>query len=293
MREQFIQKRFRESSQRQIDQANEIIEEYESNDIQLTLRQLYYQFVARDLLANTQNNYKNLGEIISAARLAGLVDWSAIEDLGRVPSVPQWDENMETFIDSMKDIARAYRLDPWETQQHYVEIHVEKQALSSVLGPIADEYGIPFSMNKGYSSQTAFRDASKRFIRATNNGKTCVCLYAGDHDPSGLDMDRDFTDRMSTFGAEVKLRRIALTRAQIRQYRCPPNPAKENDARAVAYIAEHGAQSWEVDALDPLVLRRIAVKEITALIQPKPWAAVAARQERERETITAALENIV
>lgn len=292
MREQFIEKRFRHSSQVQIDQANTIIDEYETNGIQLTLRQLYYQFVARDLLANTQNNYKNLGEIISAARLAGLVDWSAIEDLGRVPAVPQWDDDMESFIDSMKDMARAYRLNPWEDQKYYVEIHVEKQALSSVLGPVANEYGIPFSMNKGYASQTSFRDASKRFIRATDAGKTCVTLYAGDHDPSGLDMDRDFADRMHVFGAEVELKRIALTRPQIRQYRCPPNPAKENDARAAGYIAEHGAQSWEVDALDPLVLRRIAVKEIKALIQPKPWATVAARQERERETITAALENI-
>ncbi len=292
MREAFIAKRFRPSSQRQIDQANAIIDEYDANGIQLTLRQLYYQFVARDLLANTQANYKNLGEVISSARLAGLVDWSAIEDLGRVPSVHSWDENMETFIDSMKDMARAYALNPWDGQRHYVEIHVEKQALSSVLGPVADDYGLTFSMNKGYASQTSFRDASKRFIRATNAGKECICLYAGDHDPSGLDMDRDFADRMQVFGAEVELRRIALTRAQIRQYRCPPNPAKENDARAAAYIEAHGAQSWEVDALDPLVLRRIAVKEIKALIQPKPWALVAARQERERETITAALENI-
>lgn len=292
MKEQFIEKRFRPSSQRQIDQANEIIAEYEANDIQLTLRQLYYQFVSRDLLANTQNNYKALGEVVSSARLAGLIDWNAIEDLGRVPSVPTWDDNMETFIDSMKDMARAYALNPWEDQRHYVEIHVEKQALSSVLGPVADEYGVPFSMNKGYSSQTAFRDASKRFIAATRAGKSCVCLYAGDHDPSGLDMDRDFATRMGIFGAEVELRRIALTRAQIRQYRCPPNPAKENDARAAGYIQEHGRQSWEVDALDPLVLRRIAVKEIKALIQPKPWAAVAARQERERQIITEALENI-
>lgn len=292
MREAFVQTRFGDARTALIAQANEIIDQYDADGIQLTLRQLYYQFVGRNWLANTEANYKNLGDVISAARLAGCVDWSAIEDLGRVPVLPYSHEGLTSFINQMRDMASAYTLDRWRGQKHYVELHVEKQALSSVLGPVADEWAIGFSMNKGYASQTSFYDASKRFIEQAEDGKECVCLYAGDHDPSGLDMIRDFRDRMETFGADVLVKPIALTRAQIRQYRCPPNPARMTDARAAGYVAEHGRQSWEIDALDPKVLRKIAHAAIRALADEEMMAEVLGRQAEERLVIADALEEI-
>lgn len=44
-----------------LNQANEIIEDYQARGFGLTLRQLYYQLVARDLLANKQEAYDRLG----------------------------------------------------------------------------------------------------------------------------------------------------------------------------------------------------------------------------------------
>lgn len=292
MIEQFKTPKFRPASLKLIEQANEIITQYEADGIQLTLRQLYYQFVSRNWLANNDRNYKNLGHILSEARLAGLVDWEAIDDLGRVPSIPSPDRDLKSFLEQMKEYAGAYTLDHWEGQANYVELHVEKQALSSVLGPIAEKWGIGFSMNRGYSSQTAFYDASKRFIEADGDGKNAVCLYVGDHDPSGRDMVRDFGARMRTFGADVEIVPVALSMAQIRQYRCPPNPAKTTDARSAAYIQEFGNESWEVDALDPKVLRKIVEKAITALLDQNIMKAVLEREQVERERIAEALEAI-
>lgn len=293
MFEKFIDKKFGPERRAQIDRANEIIEQYKEDGIQLTLRQLYYQFVSRNWLANTEASYKNLGDVISDARLAGLINWSAISDLGRTPSLPGNDGSKWEFLNRLSGYATVFALDRWRGQRHYVELHVEKQALSSVLGPVADDWMIGFSMNKGYASQTAFYDASKRFIEAENSdNKECVCLYVGDHDPSGLDMIRDFRDRMEVFGANVEVIPIALTRAQVRQYGCPPNPAKMTDARADAYVAEHGRQSWEVDALDPKVLRTIVNKAIATLVDKKMMDAVLEQQAEDRIEIAAALEAI-
>jgi hypothetical protein len=58
MRERFISKEFQQKTLDLIDQANAIIEEYVGQGFVLTLRQLYYQFVARALIENKQSEYK-------------------------------------------------------------------------------------------------------------------------------------------------------------------------------------------------------------------------------------------
>ena len=83
MREQFINKRFRQSSLVIVMQALKIIEEWQEKGFVLNLRQLYYQFVARGHIENSVKSYKKLGVIVSDARLAGVMDWDSIEDLTR------------------------------------------------------------------------------------------------------------------------------------------------------------------------------------------------------------------
>lgn len=293
MKEAFKEVRFRESSRTVIDQANEIIAAYETDGIQLTLRQLYYQFVSRNWLPNTERSYKNLSATISDGRLAGLIDWSAIDDLGRTPSIPGFYDTRADFVNMLKRSAKSgYVLDHWKGQSYYVELWVEKQALSSVLHPIASQFQIGFMMNKGYSSQTAMYDSSKRFIDQTRDGKQAVILYAGDHDPSGEDMVRDIDDRLRMFGAEVVVEKIALTKAQIVQFRCPPNPAKFSDPRATEYIAKHGRQSWEVDALDPKEMRKIAQRAIRKFLDPGPYNAQIEREQKETAELTRKLSKL-
>lgn len=280
MKEQFRTKKFSNENLARLEQITEVIESYQSQGIQLTLRQLYYQLVAADLITNSLKEYSKLSNLLTDARYAGLVDWESIEDRIRKPSLPQ------TFEDA-KELLRAavhsYKLDLWEDQDNYVELYTEKDALSSILAPIANKYRIPFSVNRGYSSASSMYDAAQRFKE--HHDKQCVLLYLGDHDPSGLDMVRDIGARLFEFGAEVNVHHIALTFEQIKQYEPPPNPAKFSDPRAKAYVAEHGRTSWEVDALKPQVMIKLVSKSIEEYIDEDKKDAVLKREKMETEAI--------
>lgn len=243
-----------------------VVEDYQAQGYTLTLRQLYYQLVARDLIPNSDASYKRIGKILTEARYGGLVDWSAIEDRVRVPQIPY---SADDIPDAMADIVNAFRLPRQRGQDTYVEVWVEKDALSAVLSRVTRKYHINLMVNRGYSSASAMYAAYNRFDRALDNGASnAVILYLGDHDPSGLDMIRDIDDRMSEmldrsgYAHDIEVKPIALTMEQIKQYNPPPNPAKLSDSRAQDYIAKHGAQSWELDALPPEVLNELLTTSI-------------------------------
>lgn len=245
-------------SRETLEKANEIINHFEALGFDLTLRQLYYQFVARDLIPNTERSYKNLGNLINKGRLAGLIDWNSIVDRTReVRAMNHW-TSPDQIIQSSAD---QYRIDKWFDQSNYVEVWVEKDALIGVIEPICQKLDIDCFSCRGFTSQSAVWRASNRFTARLNhlNREKVIVLYLGDHDPSGLDMDRDLQERFWLFEDpkltnRVKLRRIALSMDQIQLYSPPPNPTKLTDSRASKYISAHGDSSWELDALDPTVI---------------------------------------
>jgi len=113
---------------------------------------------------------------------------------------------------------------------------------------------VPYFACKGYVSASELWRAARRF-KVRYRGQRVVVVHLGDHDPSGLDMTRDIFDRQDLFGGRAKVNRIALNFDQVEQYGPPPNPAKVTDSRAAGYIAEYGRSSWELDALEPRVMR--------------------------------------
>ncbi len=115
---------------------------------------------------------------------------------------------MHHFINN---VVPQYSSDRWAGQEYYVEVWVEKDALSGVLNPISRKYHVHLVVNKGYSSASAMYDAKDRFIEAMNDGKKCVILYFGDLDPSGEDMVRDINNRLTIMGAEITVKKLALT----------------------------------------------------------------------------------
>ena len=288
MFEAFKEDKFYGKSKVLITRANRIIEKYQGMGHRMTVRQLYYRFVAGaegQPIENTIKSYKRFAHTISEARLCGLIDWDAIEDRGRIPK-GYGNGGMRTpqeFMESLKDAWKGFRKNPWPNQPHYIELWVEKQALEGQLSQIAAEHWINFCSNKGYSSQTAMYDASKRFIARANDGKICTLLYCGDHDPSGEDMVRDISERLRMFGAQLKVQKVALNMAQIETYELPPNPAKHSDPRAPGYVAEHGNESWELDALEPDALHDIVTKAIEKFEDKEEIARVAAQEEKERK----------
>jgi len=277
----YRERSFKPDSLARIETANEIVDDYLGQGLRLTLRQLYYQFVAHHGLPNTEKSYKGLASLISDARLAGLIDWDAIEDRGRQPDVPSDWSGVPSLVESA---LRAYRLPRWEGQDNYVELWVEKQALAGVLEPLAREFHVTLMVNKGYSSQSAMHESAERFItNGQDQDRSPVLLYLGDHDPSGEDMVRDIADRLGMFGVEgLDVQKLALTMPQIRQYNPPPNPAKITDSRAAAYIERHGTSSWEVDALDPSQLARLIRTAFSSLIDQERMDAVKAREESDK-----------
>jgi len=110
---------FRDNTVALIGQAEEIITEYMAEGYELTLRQLYYQFVARGIIANKDSEYKRLGSIVNDARLAGLLDWKAIVDRTRKIQInSHWEEPSEII----QAAANSYALDTRQTQPVYVEV---------------------------------------------------------------------------------------------------------------------------------------------------------------------------
>lgn len=285
-REQFIEKRFNESSVVLINQAEIIITEYQADGYVLTLRQLYYQFVSRGWLPNTLKNYKRLGSVISDARLAGLLDWDAIEDRVRsLETISHW----SSCTSILEATAEQFKYDPWDNQEHRMEVWVEKDALAGVIERACAKRRVPFFACRGYTSQSSQYTASKRFVRYLSDDQHVTIIHLGDHDPSGIDMTRDNTDRLETFlkpyGGDITFKRIALNTNQVRQYNPPPNPVKLTDSRSPQYKKDFGDESWELDALDPKVIVRLVDREIEKLVDEELWEDALEREGRAKKKL--------
>lgn len=278
----YVPKSFRSDTQTRINQANEIIAEYQAQGFTLTLRQLYYQFVSRDLIPNTVQSYKSLGDVVNDGRLAGLIDWDAIEDRTRnLRSSPHWS--------SPRSIVRAcadqFAVDLWDTQENYVECWIEKDALVGVIEGICNELDVPYFACRGYTSQSEMWGAAQRLIEREQRGKKTTIIHLGDHDPSGIDMTRDIQDRLKLFGSTAVIHRIALVFDQIEQYNPPPNPAKTTDARYQSYADRFGEESWELDALEPRVIVDLIREAVTAQIDQDAWQEALAQQQTGRDQL--------
>lgn len=278
---EYVPRTFAPASEALIDQANVIITQYQAQGFSLTLRQLYYQFVARGWIANRMTEYKRLGSIINDARLAGLIDWEAIEDRTRWLRSTDMDHgDPDTWLGQ---VYQGFKKARWDDQPVAVEVWVEKDALVGVIEAACDPLYVPYFACRGYASQSELWAAGRRLAGHDADGKQVVIIHLGDHDPSGIDMTRDIEDRLNLFmqyeGAQPpEIRRIALNYSQVQQYSPPPNPAKLTDSRAESYIGRFGGDSWELDALDPAVLVALITSEIEPLIDRKLWRAVEARE---------------
>jgi hypothetical protein len=291
MKKAYITRRFKPESARLIELANRIIAEYEAQGYELTLRQLYYQLVARDVIPNNERSYKNLGSLINDARLAGLVDWMAIEDRTRnVRSNPHW-ERPRDIIDAA---VSQYRIDKWENQAHRIEVWVEKDALVGVIARICGELDLAYFSCRGYTSASELWRAGRRLRDYARNGQIPIVIHLGDHDPSGIDMTRDITERLELFAeTPIEIHRIALNWDQIDLYQPPPNPAKLTDSRANGYIAKHGLESWELDALRPEVLAGLIRDEVFSFRNVERWQEMVDREEVERESLRSAAAGLM
>lgn len=290
-REQFIEVNFQAKSERLIRQALTIIEEMAKDGYVLTLRQLYYQFVARGWLENRQQNYDRLGKIIDKARKAGIIDWNAIEDRTRyLRSVPTF-RDVPTFVRRTVDY---YAEDLWRDQDAYCEVWIEKDALLGVVERPCLELRVPYFACRGYPSSSELYEAGRRLTRKVDEGKAVFVFYLGDHDPDGIHMGYSNAEWIDTYSryAGIDLVRVALNLDQVEEYSPPPNPAKETSARYGDYALNYGNEAWELDALAPAVIDKIIREYVEHLIEWDKWDINVERERVNRELYRKFGENI-
>lgn len=279
----YVEKNFRKDSLSLINKINCLINDYKEQGYSLTLRQVYYQLVARDIIPNNERSYKNLGNLISDARLAGLIDWYSIEDRTRnLRGNTHWDSASEIIEATVS----SYHKDHWEGQDNYVEVWVEKDALIGIVGQISRELDVNHFSCRGYVSQSEMWSAARRLKMHSDNGQHIVLLHLGDHDPSGKDMSRDIVERFDLFGvADVEFHRLALNIDQIEEFNPPPNPTKLSDSRALGYIEEFGYQCWELDALEPQVIRNLIEQSVLQYRDIEKYSKVRQEEDEDKELL--------
>jgi hypothetical protein len=273
-----------------LDEARAIAESYRTDGYDLTLRQLYYQCVAKALIPNSDESYKRLGDTLGDARLKGDFDMDLLVDRGR-DAKPSKHHEAKLDVDVALDEAGRYlkalphwsiAVDRWFGQPKYVSVWVEKEALAGVFDKPCEDLGVGFFACKGYPSHSALWQWLQKLEEAYQTSQSpvvddegneleveeideAVVLYFGDHDPDGWQIPRSAEETLNTLAQvhgldipSIRFVRVALLMSQIKQYKPPPFPAKKTSSRFAGYIQEHGiSDAWELDALNPKVLDKL------------------------------------
>src|SRR5262245_39802950 len=222
----------------------------------------YKMFVASLIASMARGGMARLYRLRLVARERGILPWEWIVDETRTL------ERAATWRDPAqyaRCVARSYRRDFWTQQPVRVEVWSEKGTVRGVLAPVLDAYAVGFRVMHGFSGATTLYD-----IAQDCDGRALIALYVGDFDPSGMFMsEEDLPTRLSKYdGNHVELRRIALTRGQVRGLPSFSATDKRKDPRYRWFRSNYGHRCWELDAMDPNDLRDCVEREIERLIEP-------------------------
>ena len=154
--------------------------------------------------------------------------------------------------------------------------------MRGVLAPVLDHFAVGFLPVHGFSSATAAHDVAE-----DDDGRPLIILYVGDFDPSGMFMsEQDLPTRFDKYdGDHIKLKRIALTREQVRGLPSFPATDKRKDPRYKWFVQNFGKHCWELDAMDPNDLRACVKREIKKLIEPVAWKRCEVVNKAEQESL--------
>lgn len=260
--------------------AAQIVNSYSTS---VTLRQLFYRLVSRGVIPNNQNAYKGLSKHTAEARREGWFP-DLIDRTRRI-------ERYQTFPDpenALRWLSAIYRRDRTEGQDYQIFIGVEKAGMVVQLQDWFGDYGFPIMALGGYSSQTFVKTVGQAIERENDKyGRSSILLYAGDFDPSGEDIDRDFIKRVEDYLFDsLTVHRVALLPEHIDQYQLPEFPGKETDSRKWSFVAKHGKLvQVELDALDPNDLRGLYQDAIDQYFDSEIYDAVIDREAEESHLI--------
>ncbi len=266
---------------------------FKQYDTALTLRQLYYRLVSRRLFPNTINSYKRLSRFMVKAREERDVPINCLEDRSRRilgkgdASYRSAEDFLKYKLKSLQESWKTFRMPMWDDQHYNIIVSLEKDALSRLVSDSANMYYVRTFPTRGYPSFTYVQRMAS-YIRNRLSGKPTILLYFGDFDPSGIDIERDLTERLKKYNAgDFEVHRVALTREQIVKYSLPPMPVKKSDARTPSFVAAYGNEAVELDALEPNILKLLVHQSITDYIDIALWK----KREKEIERLQNWIKN--
>ncbi len=279
--------------------VNEILDQY---TFALTVRQIYYRLISDPylLFENTRSNYNGFDRILTKAREEEEIDWTRIEDRTRqsiggeekiADETPE--DFLQAYIYTLKSCWQYYDKKMWTSQKKFLEVWVEKDALSSLVSQACRKYRILTFPSRGYSSFTKIKEGIDRLSYLEDKEQICI-LHLADHDPSGLGMTQDLKNRFAKYDADfIEVERIALNIEQVREFDLRPNPVKRADSRAAEYVQAFGTECWELDALPPDELQKIIVAEIETYIDLDAWKDTEEEIEEGKLEIRGKLTKII
>ncbi len=245
----------------------------------MTVRQVYYRMVSAQVIDKTEAQYDTVCRLLTAMRRDREIPYGWLADATR------WQRKPRTFSslpEMLENSQRFYRRAIWDSQKVYVEVWLEKDALSGVLFDVTAEWDVPLMVTRGYPSLSFLHSAAAEIA---NQDKPCHLYYFGDHDPSGIDIPRRVLKELQGFApdAEIHFERVAVTRHQIEDYNLTTRPTKKSDSRSKSFVGE----SVEVDAIPPNNLRDLVRKCITQHIDHGEHIRLQRVEKAERETLQA------
>lgn len=285
-------------TQRIIDETYSILADFHP----MTVRQVYYQLISRHIVElrpgqRPKAAYESVINALVAARREGSIPWEWIEDRQRKVrnAGDGWDDPQEYWDTQIQWLASNYRRAIWPSQPRYLEVWVEKDALSGIFEDAVSDYHVALQVGRGYNSWSAIKDAADRFQRYERLGKPTTILYFGDFDPSGVDMPRACQDCLAELGSCPTITTVSLTWEQVRSGQFPRSIEplktkqgdgdKKGDSRAKAFVAKYGDIAYELDAWPPADLLRQCRDAIEAHLDMQAFTQVREMETMERAAI--------
>lgn len=264
--------------------ASEVLNEYQRDGLKPTLRQLYYQLVAKNIIKNTPQAYQSLMKMTIRAREGNEWSLDALDDRSRI-----YNEllSYESHKDALKQLESSFKLNPRDFLKWKTIVLYEKEALTNLVELVCDEYRVDFMATRGFLSLSKVAEIKKK-LYFTDEDNYPVILYMGDHDPSGMEI---FEDLRRRFGGYGELKRIALNMDQIQKYNLPPNPAKMSDNCSQKYVERFGKSSWELDALGRGETQSLLRKEIESHIDREGLDKMLEQEKEQADELKEMIEN--
>jgi hypothetical protein len=239
---------------------------------------VFYQGTVQGLVPKTEQGYGIVKNDLTIMRRARMLPYDWLADNTR------WQRRPNTFSGieaALKDTAAFYRKSLWDDADSYVEIWLEKDALSGVVYPVTELNDVALMVARGYSS-LSFLYSAAEYIGSLE--VPAFIYHLGDFDPSGVNAGEKIEETLREMApaAEIYFQRLAVTPEQIQQWNRPTRPTKTTDSRAKRFGSDI---SVELDAIEPNQLREIVRDAIEQHLPPEQFAVLKAAEQSEREVI--------